>query len=100
MAGFYRSDAEMHELILGFTGFRRLALMADASWAHVNRARQLILPQPGRIAATLAEHLAILAAIEARDPVAAREATRLHLGKLIGILEPLAQNRPDLFDPQ
>ena len=100
VAGFYRSDAEMHELILGFTGFRRLALMADASWAHVNRARQLILPQPGRIAATLAEHLAILAAIEARDPVAAREATRLHLGKLIGILEPLAQNRPDLFDPQ
>ena len=100
VAGFYRSDAEMHELILGFTGFRRLALMADASWAHVNRARQLILPQPGRIAATLAEHLAILAAIEARDPVAAREATRVHLGKLIGILEPLAQNRPDLFDPQ
>ena len=100
VAGFYRSDAEMHELILGFTGFRRLALMADASWAHVNRARQLILPQPGRVAATLAEHLAIMAAIEARDPVAAREATRLHLGKLIGILEPLAQNRPDLFDPE
>ena len=100
VAGFYRSDAEMHELILGFTGFRRLAVLAEASWVHVNRARQLILPQPGRIEATLVEHLAILAAIEARDPVAAREATRLHLGKLIGILEPLAQNRPDLFDPE
>ena len=100
VAGFYRADAEMHELILGFTGFPRLAVLADASWVHVNRARQLILPQPGRVAATLAEHRVIMAAIEARDPMAAREATRLHLGKLIGILEPLAQNRPDLFDPE
>ena len=100
IAGFHQSDAGMHELILGFTGFRRLPMLADASWVHVNRARQLILPQPGRVAATLAEHQAIAAAIEARDPAAAREATRLHLGKLIGILEPLAQKRPDLFDPE
>lgn len=100
VAGFYRADAEMHDLILGFTGFPRLAVMADVSWVHVNRARQLILPQPGRVQATLAEHQAIVAAIEARDPEAARAATRLHLGKLIGILEPLAQNRPDLFDPE
>ena len=99
-AGFYRLDSEMHELILSFTGFKRLAALADTSWVHVNRARQLILPQPGRVEATLAEHRAILAAIEARAPAAAREATRVHLGKLIGILEPLAQNRPDLFDPE
>ncbi len=100
VAGFYQSDAEMHELILSFTGFRRLAVLADASWVHVNRARQLILPQPGRVGDTLAEHRAIVAAIEARDPVAARAATKAHLGKLIGILEPIAQNRPDLFDPE
>lgn len=99
-SGFYMSDAQMHELILGFTAFPRLAVLADASWVHVNRARQLILPQPGRVQATLAEHQAIVAAIEARDPKAAREATRLHLGKLMGILEPLAQNRPDLFEPE
>ena len=100
VAGFYRADAEMHELILGFTGFKRLAVLADTAWVQVNRARQLILPQKGRVEATLAEHQAILAAIEARDPQAARDAVRLHLGKLIGFLEPLAQNRPDLFDPE
>ena len=100
LAGFYKSDAEMHELILGFTGFRRLPMLADASWVHVNRARHLILPHPGRVEATLAEHQAIVAALEARDPVAARTATRVHLGKLIGILEPLAQKRPDLFVPE
>ena len=99
-AGFYQTDAMMHELILSFTGFRRVATLADTSWVHVNRARQLILPQPGRVEATLLEHQQIVAAIEARDPEAARAATRVHLGKLMGFLVPLAQNRPDLFEPE
>ena len=97
--GFYQTDAAMHELILSFTGYRRVAALAETSWVHVNRARQLIVPAPGRVQSTYAEHQAILAAIEARDPVAARAATRLHLGQLIGCLEPLAVARPDLFEP-
>lgn len=97
-SGFYQTDAQMHELILSFTGFRRVAALADTSWVHVNRARQLILPASGRVQATFAEHQAIVAAIEARDPLAARQATRLHLGKLLGFLEPLALARPDLFE--
>ena len=97
--GFYQTDAAMDELILSFTGYRRVAALAETSWVHVNRARQLILPAPGRVQSTYAEHQAILAAIEARDPVAARAATRLHLGQLIGFLEPLALARPDLFEP-
>lgn len=98
--GFYQADAAMHELILSFTGFRRVANLAETAWVHVDRARQLILPQPGRVQATLAEHQAIVAAIAARNPDAARDATRLHLGKLFGFLEPLAQNHPDLFEPE
>jgi DNA-binding GntR family transcriptional regulator len=98
-SGFYQTDAAMHELILSFTGYRRVAALADTSWVHVNRARQLILPAPGRVQSTYAEHQAILAGIEARDPVAACAATRLHLGQLIGFLEPLALARPELFEP-
>lgn len=97
--GFYQMDAAMHELILSFSGFRRLAQVSETAWLHVNRARQLILPVPGRIAATLEEHRAILAALEARDPAAARLATRHHLRQLITYLEPLERERPDLFDP-
>ena len=97
--GFYALDAEMHELLLSFTGFPKLAQVSETAWLHVNRARQLILPVPGRIDATLAEHGAILAALEARDPAAARDAVRSHLRQLISYLEPLERDRPDLFNP-
>jgi DNA-binding GntR family transcriptional regulator len=97
--GFYAMDAAMHELLLSFTGFPRLAQVSETAWAHVNRARQLILPVPGRIQATLSEHHGILSALEARDPEAARAAVRSHLRQLITYLEPLERDRPDLFNP-
>jgi GntR family transcriptional regulator, rspAB operon transcriptional repressor len=98
-AGFYAQDARMHELLLSFTGFGRLAQVSDTAWLHVNRARQLILPLPGRVAATLDEHRAILTALRARDPDAARLAVRAHLRQLVSYLEPLERDRPDLFAP-
>jgi DNA-binding GntR family transcriptional regulator len=100
ISGFYKTDAEMHELILGFTGFRRLAQVSDTAWLNVNRARRLILPVPGRVAQTLDEHRAILSALEARDPAAARAAVQGHLRQLLHYLEPLERERPELFGPR
>ena len=97
--GFYEADAEMHQLILSFTGFRHLAQVSQTAWAHVDRARRLVLPVPGRVEQTLAEHRAILAALESRDPAAARAAVKHHLSQLIRHLEPLERERPDLFNP-
>ena len=97
VSGFYQLDGAMHELILGFTGFRRLPAVTDSAWVHVNRARKLLLPIPGRVAETLVEHQQILAALEARDPRAARAAISRHLGQLIRFLEPLERDRPELF---
>jgi DNA-binding GntR family transcriptional regulator len=99
VAGFYKLDGEMHALLLSFTGYRKLASVADTAWAHVNRARQLVLPVPGRVAATLDEHRAILSTLEARDPVAARAAVRSHLRQLVTYLEPLERSHPELFNP-
>jgi DNA-binding GntR family transcriptional regulator len=98
-AGFYQTDAQMHELLLLFTGFRRLASLAETAWVHVNRARQLILPAPGGVEAAYHEHLAILAAIESRDPAAARQATQDHLRQLMTFLEPLVETHPEFFAP-
>lgn len=97
--GFHQLDAQMHELILSFTGFRRLATLSETTWVHVNRARQLVLPAPGRVQATLQEHQAMVSALEARDPVAARTATKHHLRQLLLVLEPLVAERPELFVP-
>lgn len=99
IAGFYAMDGEMHEMLLSFTGFAKLAQVSDTAWLHVHRARQLILPVPGRVAATLAEHGAIIEALERRDPADARNAIRGHLRQLITYLEPLERDRPDLFNP-
>lgn len=96
--GFYQCDMEMHNLILGFTSYRRLAAIAETSWLQVNRARQLILPNPQRVADTLAEHSAIVGALEAHDPVAAREATKVHLSQLLLNLEAVERDRPEMFE--
>ena len=97
--GFYQLDGEMHELIRSFTGYRKLSVVAETAWVHVERARRLVLPVDGRVQATLDEHRAILAAVEARDPQAARAAMRLHLSKLLTYLEPLERSHPELFNP-
>lgn len=96
-AGFHKLDAAMHELILSFTGFRGLARVANTAWVNVDRARQLLLPRPGRVTETLQEHRAILEAMEARDPVRARDAMRIHLRQLITFLEPLEKEHPEYF---
>ena len=72
--------------------------MAETSWLQVNRARQLVLPNPNRVADTLAEHKAIVAALQARDPDAAREATKKHLRQLLLHIEAIERDRPDLFE--
>jgi DNA-binding GntR family transcriptional regulator len=97
VAGFYKLDAAMHETMLSFTGYRRLAQIAETSWLQVNRARQLVLPNRRRIAETLEEHRAIVAALETRDPEAARAAARAHLRQLLRYLEPLEREHPELF---
>ncbi len=98
--GFYLEDSRMHELILSFTGFRRLASLAETSWVHVNRARRLILPQPGRGAGDADRTQGDCRGLEAREPYGARAATRQHLRQLVTILEQLVASKPELFGPQ
>lgn len=97
IAGFYAADARFHETVLGFTGHRRLPGLSRTAWVHVDRARRLLLPEPGRIAETLEEHRAILAALESLDPEGARAALRTHLRQVVTRLERLASARPEIF---
>lgn len=93
IAGFYPMDAQFHERMLAFTGYRRLAQVSETGWVHVDRARQL--PVPGRVTETLPEHRAVLAALEARDAQAARLALRHHLRQMMTSLAPTCSRRGD-----
>lgn len=96
-AQFMRLDGQMHDMILSFTGFPRLPNVSQTAWLNVQRARQLILPVPGRLQTTLDEHRAILAALEARNPPAARAAIGQHLCQLLIHLLPLERAHPEFF---
>ncbi|NRB20402.1 MAG: GntR family transcriptional regulator [Rhodobacteraceae bacterium] len=97
--GFLQMDADMHNLIMSFTGFKRLAILADTTWTQVSRARHLHMPTPGRMQSSVDEHAAIVAAIIARDPETAKQAIRNHVRQLVKYIEPLETERPELFKP-
>ena len=52
-----------------------------------------------QLRASLNEHAAIAAAIEAEDPAAARDAMKQHLIITAARLEALAKRQPELFSP-
>lgn len=96
---FYVCDEEFHDLIMECTGVSLLRTTVQMVSLQVQRARLLLLPEPGRSADTLTEHKRILDAIRDKSPRAAEDAMRGHLRQLISRLEPLEKSRPDLFIP-
>lgn len=94
---FVKADTTFHEVIMETTGVRRLVPTTRALSPHVDRARRLLVPEPGRLTDTLAEHIKILDAIRDRDAAAAQDAMQAHLRQLLQRLEPLESVRPDLF---
>lgn len=94
---FMKTDVIFHEAIMATTGVTRLPATARALSPNVNRARRLLLPEPGRLSDTLDEHVQILDAITRQDEIAAQDAMRHHVKQLLRRLEPLEAARPDLF---
>jgi len=98
-AGFFEADLEFHDLILAFTGFPKVASAAAQMSLQLRRARILILPEQGRPKEAVAEHEAILSAIERQDVSAAQATMSRHLGQLIKRIEPLELQHPEYFRP-
>ena len=96
---FFKTDQEFHRLILDCCQIARLHETVRFVSNHTDRARLLLLPAPGRSVDTVREHKAILEAIRSADPAGARIAMQTHIRQLIKRLEPLEQERPELFAP-
>jgi DNA-binding GntR family transcriptional regulator len=76
---FHRADEMFHATIAEVAGYPGIWALIQQVKVHVDRYRLLTLPLQGHIARVIAEHAAILDAIEAHDPAAARVAMEFHL---------------------
>ena len=95
----HRLDHAFHDELVGALGFSR----GERSWRACtpgwSACGASCCPCRAGWTGTLAEHKAILAAIEARDEEAARHAMRERIARVLGEFEMLSRDRPDLFAP-
>ena len=94
---FFETDIALHEMLMATTQVARLPHTVRTLSSQVDRARLLLMPEPGRLSETVAEHVTLVDAVARRDAVGAEEAMRHHVRQLIRRLEPLEAERPDLF---
>ncbi|MBR0869580.1 GntR family transcriptional regulator [Bradyrhizobium tropiciagri] len=95
---FHQADEAFHAAIADIAGHPGIWKLILQVKIHVDRFRQLTLPQRGRMAEVIAEHEAIMSAIEARDPAAAGAAMARHLERLLADICATRHNNPEFFD--
>jgi GntR family transcriptional regulator, rspAB operon transcriptional repressor len=98
-ARFYALDVAFHQILTTRLGMARAYDLLEGLRIHLERVRRLMMLSPGRIRSTLSEHLAIVEAIKASDPLAARGAMKRHLSSTSAMLEAFVKERPALFTP-
>jgi GntR family transcriptional regulator, rspAB operon transcriptional repressor len=97
---FHQADEVFHATIAEVAGYPGIWTLIQQVKVHVDRYRRLTLPQVGRIGRTIGEHEAILDAIEAHDPSAARSAMEFHLERLLTDISATQSINPEFFDEQ
>jgi DNA-binding GntR family transcriptional regulator len=86
-------NSELHRLVREISGQTVAADLLERLNGQLVRHQFQLSLRPGRPQASLPEHLAIIAAIAARQPAQAEEATRRHLRSVVTALLEAQQNR-------
>ncbi len=90
---YYEANFAIHEAIITLANNRWLAQVIGDLRKILKLARLQQLHAPGRLGQSLAEHLAVFAALKARDPDGAEVAMRTHLTRQREALRELARTR-------
>ena len=90
---YYEANFAIHEAIITLADNRWLAQVIGDLRKIVKLARLQQLHAPGRLEQSLSEHLAVFAALKARDPEGAEAAMRTHLTRQREALRELARNQ-------
>jgi len=89
---YYAANFAIHEAIILLANNRWLAQVIGDLRKIVKLARLQQLHAPGRLDQSLSEHMAVFAALKARDPEGAEAAMRTHLTRQREALRELARN--------
>lgn len=95
-AGFHDLDLAFHDMLIAAVGYRRVRMIVESARLMLDRARRLLI-SPRRHADTFVEHRAIVEAIRAGDPDAARMAMAAHIDSVMAELVTFATLNPDVF---
>jgi DNA-binding GntR family transcriptional regulator len=90
---YYEANFAIHEAIITLAGNRWLAQVITDLRKIVKLARLQQLHAPGRLDQSLSEHLAVFAALKARDPEGAEAAMRTHLTRQRVALREVARSQ-------
>lgn len=95
---FRREDEQFHIAIAEGAGCSLAWNAISDIKAHMDRVCNLQLRHPDSMTRLIAEHEAIIAAIDARDAGASEAAMRRHLNGILTDLPQIEANNPDLFE--
>lgn len=80
-------DKAFHDAIAELGGSPLIATLLGELRDHMDRSRRLVLSDPGRARSSVDDHQAVVEAILARDPVAARLQAASHIDRICAALE-------------
>ena len=94
---FVIADLAMHHMFFTQAGVPDLWLLIRRHGGHIDRLRRLNLPMPGKIESVIENHVAIIDAVERRDPDGAATALRQHLSGTLSTVDRMREQYPDYF---
>jgi GntR family transcriptional regulator, rspAB operon transcriptional repressor len=94
---FHEADEAFHAAIAQTAGHPGIWQFIEQVKMQVDRYRHLTLPVPGRMKRVLAEHAAIVGAVEAHDGPGAAAAMAAHLENLRASIGDVRELNPDYF---
>ena len=98
LQGFHELDTRFHRQMADGLGLARISEVLDPIRTHLERVRRTLLPEPGRMQETFAEHETIYQAVAARAVDRARRQMANHLDRVASELEAFATRHPDFFE--
>ena len=94
IAAYYEANHVIHEAIIQLADNRWLAQVIADLRKILRLSRQQSLQVPGRLEQSLSEHMAVFAALQARDNSGAEAAMRTHLLRQREALRELSRQQP------